>query len=84
MGAVASRMAASARGSRPSGRPSSRLDEGGIPYIEGLPDNVEITTRTGNNVKAVFIFNNTDKIQQFNYCGNELTLAPFEMKIEIE
>ncbi len=60
------------------------LDEGGIPYIDGLPDNVEITIRTGNNVKAVFIFNNTDKIQQFNYCGNELTLAPFEMKIEID
>ncbi len=56
----------------------------GIPFADGIPDNVEITTRTGDNITARFIFNNTDKEQCFNLDGQAISLKPFEVKIEIE
>lgn len=54
-----------------------------IPFVEGLPDNVEITTRTGDDISARFIFNNTGSEQRFILDGGEICLAPFEMKIEM-
>lgn len=59
------------------------LDETGVSYMDGIPDNVEITTRTGNGITARFIFNNTDKEQSFLLDEGEITLAPFEMKVDI-
>ena len=59
------------------------LLESGIPFVEGLPDNVELTTRTGDDVIARFIFNNTAKNQHFTLDKEEISLAPFEMKIDI-
>ena len=50
----------------------------------GLPDNVEITTRTGEGIEARFIFNNTNKEQRFMLDGGEIRLAPFEMRIDIK
>ena len=54
--------------------------ESGIPFVEGLPDNVELTTRTGDGIIARFIFNNTAKNQHFTLDKEEISLAPFEMK----
>lgn len=58
------------------------LDKTGIAYITGLPENVEITTRTGNGVTAQFIFNNSDAEKAFILNGEELKLAPFGMMIK--
>lgn len=60
------------------------LSEAGVEHFDGIPDNVEITTRTGNDISARFIFNNTDKDQSFSLGSDKITLAPFEMKIDVE
>ena len=60
------------------------LDQTGIAYIPALPENVEITTRTGNGVTAKFIFNNSDEEKVFALDGEEICVAPFEMKIKIK
>ena len=57
------------------------LDVAQIEYVEGLPDNVELTTRMGAGKKVSFLFNNTDKVQQFVYGEEQISMAPFEMKI---
>jgi len=59
------------------------LTQADMPFVDGLPDNVEITTRTGNGTQARFIFNNTNKEQHFSIGSEDITLAPFEMKIDI-
>ncbi len=53
-------------------------------FVDGIPDNVEITTRTGENITARFIFNNTNNRQCFSIDSNEIILEPFEMKITLE
>ncbi|MDE7325148.1 MAG: beta-galactosidase [Lachnospiraceae bacterium] len=58
------------------------LQECGIAYIEGLPDHVEITTRTGKDITARFLFNNAGEVRQFILDGKEISLQPFEMRIE--
>lgn len=60
----------------------SVLDDAGIGYCKDLPDGVEITARTGEKASVVFIFNNTNKRQEFVYGGKLLKLGPFEMLIE--
>lgn len=60
------------------------LTDTGIEFIDGIPDNVEITTRTDKNVIARFIFNNTNNTQCFNIDGKEICLEPFEMKITLK
>lgn len=52
-----------------------------IPYIDGLPDNVEITTRTGKDASLQFLFNNTWSVQEFTMNGETIKMNPFEMKI---
>lgn len=52
-----------------------------ISFVDSLPDNVEVTTRTGEDRKVQFVFNNTDKKQSFVLSGKEISLEPFEMKI---
>ena len=49
--------------------------------MEGLPHRVEIVTRRGENAAARFIFNNDDRPKRFVLDGQEIALAPFEMKI---
>ena len=64
--------------------------EKSITYIDNLPLGVELTTRESANKKWHFLFNNTDKEQEFEPCvlgdGVEIPkekckLEPFEMKI---
>lgn len=62
----------------------SILDETGVEYFEGIPDNVEIITRTGKDMSARFMFNNTNEEQRFLVQGKEISLAPFEMKVEVK
>lgn len=57
------------------------LDISGLAYTEGLPENVEITTRTGNGITARFIFNNTNLKRSFELDGKAIQLDPFEVKI---
>ena len=57
------------------------LTQAQVPFTDGLPDHVELTTRTGNGKTVRFLFNNTDSSQQFSLDGEDITLAPFEMKI---
>jgi beta-galactosidase len=58
------------------------LTESSVKFTDGLPDNVELTTRRGNGHEVRFIFNNTDKIQNFTIDGEDIFLKPFEMKID--
>ena len=57
------------------------LEATGIDFIDGLPENVEITTREGMGKKVQFVFNNTDIAQDFILYDKKLHLEPFEMKI---
>ena len=57
------------------------LDMSGLAYTEGLPENVEITTRTGSGITARFVFNNSDLKRTFELDGKTLQLDPFEVKI---
>jgi beta-galactosidase len=57
------------------------VEEAEIAFIPGLPERVEITTRTGGNGAVQFIFNNDSKEKCFTREGESITLAPFEMKI---
>lgn len=59
------------------------LEESQVPYVEGLPDNVEITTRTSDDMTVRFIFNNTDKEQHFSVKEEAIVLKAFEMKVDI-
>lgn len=60
------------------------LEDTGIEYIKGLPDNVEVTLREGGGISARFIFNNTDRPQSFAIDDTRIDLLPFEMKILTE
>lgn len=59
------------------------LENTGIEYIKGLPDNVEVTVRTGDGISARFVFNNTDAPQSFDIDGERFELLPFEMTYTI-
>ncbi len=53
-----------------------------VPFIPDLPAGVEVTTRTGKGRTTRFIFNNTSGEQRIRLDGAEMTLAPFEMRIQ--
>ena len=53
-----------------------------LPFIPDLPAGVEVTTRTGKGRTTRFIFNNTSGEQRIRLDGAEMTLAPFEMRIQ--
>lgn len=55
--------------------------EAALPVLEGLPERVEAVTRTGREGSVRFLFNNDDKPKTFTLEGQQLSLAPFEMKI---
>lgn len=57
------------------------LEKAEVPYVDGLPDNVEVTTRIGDGLTVQFVFNNTDRMQNFTLNKEEVSLNPFEMKI---
>ncbi|MBR1831541.1 MAG: beta-galactosidase [Ruminiclostridium sp.] len=57
------------------------LDDSGIPYIAELPENVEVTVRTGNGVAAMFVFNNSGSEKTVHLDGKDITLEPFGMSI---
>ena len=57
------------------------LDDSGIPYIAELPENVEVTVRTGNGVTAMFVFNNSGSEKTVCLDGKDITLEPFGMSI---
>lgn len=59
------------------------LEDSDISFTDNLPDHVEITTREGEGTTARFIFNNSDITQTFMFDGREVSLMPFEMKIEV-
>ena len=48
--------------------------------ISGLPERVEMVTRTWKDEQAWFVFNNDDKAKSFMMDGWEIRLAPFEMR----
>ena len=52
-----------------------------LPVIAGLPERVEVTTRTGSGRKVYFLFNNDDQAKEFTFAGENMQLAPFEMKV---
>ena len=60
------------------------LGKTGVAYIADLPENVEVTTRTGNGVTAQFIFNDSDEEKAFTLDGRELRLMPFEMNCTLK
>ena len=57
------------------------LDDSGIPYIAELPENVEVTVRTGNEVTPMFVFNNSGSEKTVCLDGKDITLEPFGMSI---
>ena len=60
------------------------VETAGVPFIPGLPPQVEVTTRVSQGRTTRFVFNNAAKEQQFSFDGAEMTLAPFEMRILTE
>ncbi len=54
----------------------------GLPFIEGLPDGVEITYRQSDTTLFRFVFNNTDHEQTIQPDNHPLTLRPFAMYID--
>ena len=56
------------------------LTRAGLPFTE-LPPRVEQTTRTTPEAEYRFLFNHGAAKQQFCLAGEEINLAPFEMKI---
>ena len=56
-------------------------EEAKLPYIKGIPERVEIVTRTGPAGTVRFIFNNDTKQKEFTLEGESITLEPFETKI---
>jgi len=56
-------------------------EKAALPVVAGLPPRVEIVTRTGREASAKFIFNNDDQPKSFVMDGQEISLAPFEMKV---
>jgi len=56
-------------------------EEVGLSVITDLPHRVELVTRTGKEASARFVFNNDTQPKTFTLDGQEITLAPFEMKI---
>ena len=58
--------------------------EAELPVIEGLPPHVEVSTRTGAGCTARFVFNNCGTEQRVVLAGETLTLAPFEMHIDLK
>ncbi len=57
------------------------LDRSGLSYIADLPNHVEVVTRRNENGSVQFVFNNNAQNVTFCYNGEEVELAPFEMKI---
>ncbi len=55
-----------------------------IPVVPGLPDGVEVTTRSGAEGCYRFFFNNTLRGKSFALGERRVTLRPLEMKIETE
>ena len=56
-------------------------EEAALPMIPGLPERVELCTRTKGESTVRFLFNNDQQPKRFTLEGQEMTLAPFEMKI---
>ena len=56
------------------------LDANHLKYYAELPDNVEITTRTGDGVTVQLVFNNSDEEKNFRLNGKDVHLQPFEMQ----
>ena len=57
------------------------LTRANVPFLDGLPAHVEVTTRSGNGREIQFIFNNCEQEQRFELDGTEIVMEPFEMKI---
>ena len=57
------------------------LKQAKIPYFTDLPERVEVTVREGEGKKFTFVFNNDEVIKNFTFKGEQLELAPFEMKV---
>ncbi len=58
--------------------------EKGLTYIDNLPLGVELTTRENENKKWSFLFNNTDKVQEFEPCvsGDDVNISEYKCKLE--
>lgn len=57
------------------------LQQADIPYVENLPDRVEVTVRKGNGRSFAFLFNNDEAFKEFEFRGMTVRLEPFEMKV---
>ncbi|MBQ3156806.1 MAG: hypothetical protein IJB81_07770 [Clostridia bacterium] len=59
-------------------------EEATLPVIAGLPERVEIVSRTQGDETARFVFNNDVHPKTLRIAGRELNLAPFEMAVITE
>lgn len=60
----------------------SALNSRDLPFLPGLPEGVQVTTRQNARVCARFTFNESENAQTVRLDGREQTLAPFEMRID--
>ncbi len=58
------------------------LKESGVSYAEGLPQGVELCSRSDADVTYQFLFNNTDHSQSLLWKGKQVEMQPFEVIIE--
>lgn len=52
-----------------------------IPYVENLPERVEVTVREGKGKRFTFLFNNDEAAKEFDFRGIPMRMEPFEMKV---
>ncbi len=60
------------------------LGEQGVPFLSGLPQGVEVTTREGGGKRWRFFFNNTAGGVRFLLGEETVALRPFEMAVQTE
>ena len=53
----------------------------GMEITENIPENLEISRRSGKNGECVFLFNNSKSPVKFEFKGEKLEFAPLETKI---
>ena len=57
------------------------LAEADVPFVENLPEGVEVVTRTYESQRFTFLFNNTPERVDLSWNGRVLPLSPYGMRV---
>ena len=57
------------------------LSEAGVPFLQDLPEGVEVSTRTDGRRRFTFLFNNNPAPVTVAFGGRELALGPYAVRV---